>query len=100
MAARYYASYGGAHKQVRQLRGRARDHVCIKCGKPAHEWAYQGGAPDEALGFTDTSQNRALCDYSMHPEFYAPMCRKCHRAKDARPDRSWVVTRNGRTLPA
>lgn len=61
--------YAQAHANVTALWGRAREYPCVKCEKPAHEWAYDW--------CDDTSEN-----FSFFPEFYMPLCRSCHRQYD------------------
>lgn len=69
-------TYRNAHKRIVTKRGRAADHSCVACGQQAAEWAYNHRDPDEridpARGFP----------YSSNPDFYDPMCRKCHTAFD------------------
>lgn len=59
--------YHQAHVRVKALWGKASQYPCITCGGTAAEWAYDG---------TDTP------GHSIHPEFYAPKCVRCHRAAD------------------
>ena len=70
--------YTGAHQRVRWLWGPARQYECVACGGRAAEWAYDGTDPTHLLGqgIWQTSY------YSRYPEFYMPMCIRCHRTKD------------------
>lgn len=76
--------YGGvvkyqmAHRRVKAAWGSASQYACCGCGNFAREWAYDG---------TDSSALEEFCDgslirYSIHPEFYMPMCVPCHRNFD------------------
>lgn len=68
--------YPMAHHRVKKLWGPARQYQCIGCGSQAQEWAYDG---------TDPAQlSDPLGPYSIHPEFYVPMCVPCHRKFDAK----------------
>jgi hypothetical protein len=79
-------TYEGAHDRCRKLWGRASEYLCIGigCGEQAVDWAYDGGdctqlggplAPADRLG------GRSY--YSRFPEFYMPLCRRCHKQLDA-----------------
>jgi hypothetical protein len=68
-------SYESAHKRIRKTWGPATLYECMKCVASAHHWAYDGTDPTQLLG--DKGQW-----YSRYPEFYMPMCRRCHGAKD------------------
>lgn len=65
-----------AHQRVAQQFGRAAEHTCIECGNKALDWAYDGTDPTEHL-------EDSWRYYSVWPEFYMPMCRKCHTKRDA-----------------
>lgn len=70
-----HVSYQVIHQRIRRDQGSARNRACINCDRPGLHWAYQGGDPAERLdeqGFI----------YSIHPEFYKPMCGKCHSSLD------------------
>lgn len=56
--------YAGCHIRVRKARGRAVNHPCADCGKPAEHWAHTH----------DTDPT--------NPQNYRPLCRKCHFAYD------------------
>lgn len=68
-----------AHERVRRLWGPASRHLCIKCGGPAKEWAYDGTDPSQLYGATGHGY---WAIYSRFPEFYMPMCQPCHRRRD------------------
>lgn len=75
-------SYSMAHKNLRKLRGPARSHPCIDCGEQARDWSYNGGAPDERMGFVH-GHKRPLA-YSFDPAYYSPRCLDCHKLYDTR----------------
>lgn len=75
-------TYLTAHCRVYSKYGKASTHEC-DCGRQAHEWAYQGGCPDERID----PRGRP---YSPNPDRYVAMCRYCHRAFD-RFERSLVA---------
>lgn len=52
--------YFGCHRRVRQLRGPAREQVCVDCGEQARHWAH----------IHDTDPGDA--------QNYQAMCQKCH----------------------
>lgn len=72
---------GGAHQRVRRLWGDAAQYSCIECGNRARDWAYDGTDPNELLGRQQSGKG-SLQRYSCFPEFYMPMCRKCHNSRD------------------
>ena len=63
-------AYKLAHLRCRMHWGAARQHVCWMCGGPAAHWAYnhKGEHPK----------------YSLDPQFYLPMCVRCHTQFDGR----------------
>lgn len=67
--------YQAAHLRVAASKGKARQHPCVDCGKPAHDWSYAHGCPTEI-----SSQGRP--PYCVHPDHYQARCRPCHRAYD------------------
>lgn len=76
-------TYRGAHKRVYAARGRAAEFDCANdCGRPAREWAYTGGDPDEKYGRAHPGKTEALSYYSASPKFYEALCTYCHRSKD------------------
>lgn len=72
-------SYTGAHYRLRGLWGSAKQYPCISCGEPASSWAYDGTDPEQLYG---EARKDRWSYYSPWPEFYAPMCSRCHRGHD------------------
>ena len=72
---------GGAHKRIYTLWGKARQYLCIECGGAAQEWAYDGTDPTEQ--YACASNANSWTHFSSYPEFYMPMCRRCHKGRDA-----------------
>lgn len=70
--------YQMAHHRVKMLWGSASIYACIFCGAPAREWSYDGTDPSEFLENVDG----CVLAYSIHPEFYRPLCVTCHRNYD------------------
>ncbi len=70
--------YRGAHMRVVAARGHASSYLCADCGRPAAEWAYQHGDPDELVAAVNGKPRH----YSLDSDRYAPMCRPCHRRLD------------------
>jgi hypothetical protein len=60
-------SYGARHARVRVARGKAKEHQCVECGRPAQVWAQ----------IHDTD--------GLDPMDYKPMCQKCHLTYDGIP---------------
>lgn len=76
--------YYGAHHRVNRARGRAREHACADCGRPATEWSYNHDDPNEQLA-CDERRNRPRAmpmAYSTDPAHYSPRCQSCHIAFD------------------
>jgi hypothetical protein len=72
-------SYGDAHDNCRVLWGKANLYLCIECGGEARHWAYDGTDP------TDRSHKlNGGMRWSRWPEFYMPMCPRCHVRHDVR----------------
>jgi DNA-binding CsgD family transcriptional regulator len=71
-------TYIAAHHRCRQLWGGAKQYWCIQCGEPAQDWAYDGTDPTESYD----SRVEWVVAYSRFPEFYMPMCKPCHKARD------------------
>ena len=72
-------SYAGAHGRVRRELGNANLNPCVDCGEPATDWAYDRTDPDESVGF---QKGRHRVVYSQWPEFYKPLCHRCHALLD------------------
>lgn len=75
-------SYPAAHARVAALWGCANKYVCIYCGSRASQWSYDGSDSTQNFAPTSSSNDKHWSFYSVWPEFYAPLCRKCHAAKD------------------
>lgn len=71
--------FHSAHERCKRLWGKAALHPCITCGGPANEWAYDGTDDSELYS---PNQHGYWNLYSRFPEFYMPMCRKCHARRD------------------
>lgn len=72
-------SYRLAHARLKSARGVASTHHCADCGQKAQDWAYLGGAPDER---TEIGRRGKPQPYSENFDYYAPLCRMCHRRRD------------------
>ncbi len=70
-----------AHYRVSDTRGRAAERLCVHCGDPAADWAYDHQDPGELVG----RHGDCLLAYSADPDYYIPLCRPCH----AKFDREW-----------
>jgi len=73
-------SYRSAHARVATRRGKASEHLCVGCGKPARYWAYQHNDLD-ALVETVDKKNLGMI-YSLDVNCYEPMCDPCHATFD------------------
>lgn len=94
--------YAAAHSRIIGTFGAAAGNPCVQCGGPAREWAYDGTDPAEKYGPTRSGYH---CFYSVYPEFYMPMCVKCHRSRDSSQAaeelyeyRTWRIANPGKTL--
>lgn len=67
--------YRAAHARIARERGRAADHGCVDCSRPAAHWSYDHSDPD-AL----TSPGGQ--PYSLDTARYQPRCRACHAQYD------------------
>lgn len=74
-------TYTELHIVLRHQRGRATEHACQRCGKPARSWAYDHEDPDEMVEEIQ-GQRRA---FSQDLNHYLPLCRSCHVRLDTRP---------------
>lgn len=79
--------YRTAHDRVRSLKGKASEQICVACSGPAREWAYDHQDPDELIEWETTNGS----SYSLKPEHYQAMCKKCHRAFDDTEDLKLVA---------
>jgi hypothetical protein len=75
-------SYDAIHLRLAGAWGSASQYDCVKCGKTAREWAYDGTDPSQLIGTTGKTVASPMY-YSQWPEFYMPMCVRCHRKMDA-----------------
>jgi hypothetical protein len=75
-------AYEAAHFRPRALWGSASKYSCVDCGECAQDWAYDGTDPDQLLGGSAREGRASIMFYSRYPEFYMPMCRKCHSRRD------------------
>jgi hypothetical protein len=67
-------TYATAHNRCRKLWGPASQYLCIRCGEKAFDWAYDG---------TDCTQlDGPIGICSRFPEFYMPLCHRCHMRLD------------------
>lgn len=73
--------YAALHARLRAELGPAKDYQCIDCEKPAYQWSYIGGDPDEVLE-PQFIGKRGPRRFSRNSEFYRPRCTKCHSAFD------------------
>lgn len=79
-------TYRGAHRRVREVRGRASEHACEMCGDVGgvHEWSYSPGDPWEQTGYvSQLNGNPTFVRWSPNPGAYESLCRfPCHAEKD------------------
>jgi len=68
--------YSSAHEFVIAAKGRAAEHNCLHCGEQARDWAYNHEDPNEVEQYR--KQTKAVVAYSMHAEYYIPLCKHCH----------------------
>lgn len=73
-------SYAGAHARPKSLWGSASQYECVDCGKSAQQWAYDGTDPSHKLDIHKSGNS--LVWFSVWPEFYMPLCVRCHRFRD------------------
>ena len=74
-------TYQNAHDAVRRFWGPASQYRCIECESDAGCWAYDGTDPTQKYG-ENNSATKGWHYYSIWPEFYMPMCRRCHTRRD------------------
>lgn len=70
------------HYLLRRLWGSASQYPCVDCGQGAAQWAYDG--TDQAQLYGPAGRGKANTFYSVWPEFYKPMCHRCHKRHDLR----------------
>lgn len=71
-------TYRAMHQRVRAARGSATAHTCVRCGRPAKQWAYDHADPDERL----VEYQDLLVPISTKTDHYQPMCVSCHKRMD------------------
>jgi hypothetical protein len=99
-------TWSGVHQRLKALWGSASNYCCVFCGASASEWAYDGTDPAQKIGPAGHLHCRVdSCWFSSWPEFYMPLCRCCHRNRDAaaasaelREYREWKSANPGLTL--
>lgn len=77
--------YISAHHRVYSIWGKAKEYLCIGCGRQAHQWSYDGTDPTELAEIDMSGRLRGSTRpmrYSIWPEFYAPKCVSCHKTAD------------------
>jgi hypothetical protein len=69
-------NYGTVHWRLAINRGRASEFACVDgCGRPAAQWSYIGGDPNEKVrpeGYR----------FSLDLGYYVPRCAPCHNTHD------------------
>lgn len=90
-----------AHVRVRRTWGPASLYQCVTCSLAAYDWAYDGTDPTHLYEFS----RKSWTHFSRWPEFYMPMCRRCHvgrdrriAAEELREYREWKLQNPGKTL--
>jgi hypothetical protein len=73
--------YRVAHDRTRVARGKASEHTCIDCDKPAEEWSLRSDAIADLQVSNHDGQARW---WSPLVDDYAPRCTTCHRRHDTR----------------
>lgn len=73
--------YSGAHGRCLGLWGSATNYCCAGCGDAAQDWAYDGTDPSQLIG--PRRKGGRFVHYSAWPEFYMPLCRRCHGRRDS-----------------
>lgn len=69
------AGYSAVHQRLRLQLGPASRQVCVSCGRPASDWAYDHRA--RKVQFSSTG-----LPFTTDLSHYQPMCRVCHKAMD------------------
>ena len=68
-------AYSTQHSRLKKYRGLAKDFPCVDCGRPADQWSYDHGCPDERY-------NDLGCAWCPHLECYSARDLECHRRYD------------------
>lgn len=77
-------SYQMVHQRVHALYGKAVEHRCVECGKPAVKWAYNRSG----IGEQAATKNGWPIVYSTDTEQYDPCCGSCARRRDQPPPKT------------
>ena len=70
-----HGTYSSAHSRTSKLRGKASTYWCIHCMGPAAEWALM---KPRHHGTVKRYGRETKVEWSMNPNDYAPMCKRCH----------------------
>lgn len=70
------SAYGVVHYLLRQVKGPAREHLCIECEAPAVHWAYDH---EDVFERFDPETGQV---FSVNFDHYRPMCGGCHQHLD------------------
>lgn len=77
--------YTAAHRRVMRARGKAREHPCVECGKPADEWSLNKETVGTIAVFKKNRRGKVEdFSYSDNDNDYSPRCRPCHSRYDHR----------------
>lgn len=81
-------SYTGVHNRLNRLRGKARDHACVDCGQPAHQWSMCPCIDPDLIqwalrpsGWSYDKGSRWVA-FTTDLDAFDPRCSRCHRALD------------------
>lgn len=77
-------TYTETHVVLRHQRGKAEEHRCRHCDKPARDWAYDHEDPNEVIEESPSTHGRTVA-FSLDLNHYLPLCKRCHRRLDVRP---------------
>lgn len=73
--------YEYAHQKVKMIKGKASDYLCNHCGQSkgtkARDWAYNHKDNNEIY------DPITLKLWSDNPDYYIPLCSKCHSRFDS-----------------
>lgn len=72
--------YHAVHRRLIRDIAPAADLICADCGRPAEEWSYEGGCPDEQRQDVNRTIGMAYC---VHQHHYQPRCVPCHKRYDS-----------------
>lgn len=77
-----FVAYDSAHRRILTERGRADEHLCVRCGGAADDWAYTHDDPNELSGIRSMHGREYPAVWSADPKYYQPMCKTCHTQFD------------------